>query len=74
MAVINYSYQIPTLDKPVLKYVLGGWEVAGVTTIVSGDAVNPSCGTGERPQRHREHRSVADRHRLASASWCPASR
>jgi hypothetical protein len=46
VAVLNYSYQIPTLNKPVLKYVLGGWEVAGVSTFVTGDAVNPSCGTG----------------------------
>jgi hypothetical protein len=45
VAVINYSYQIPTIDKAVLKYVLGGWEVAGVSTFVSGDAVNPTCNT-----------------------------
>ena len=46
VAVLNYSYQIPTIDKAVLKYILGGWEVAGVSTFVSGDAVNPTCGTG----------------------------
>jgi len=41
--VFHYSYQIPTLNKPVLKYVLGGWEASGVTTMVTGDAVNPVC-------------------------------
>jgi hypothetical protein len=43
VAVFNYSYQIPAINKPVLKYVLGGWEASGVTTIVTGDAVNPVC-------------------------------
>ena len=46
VAVVNYSYQIPTINKPVLKYVLGGWEASGVSTFVSGDAVNPSCQVG----------------------------
>ena len=43
VAVLNYCYQIPTINEPVLKYVLGGWEASGVSTFVSGDAVNPSC-------------------------------
>ncbi len=45
VAVFNYSYQIPTIDKPVLKYVLGDWEASGVTTIVTGDPINPVCNT-----------------------------
>jgi hypothetical protein len=47
VAVINYSYQIPTIDKPVLRYVLGGWEASGVITAVTGDPINPSCGAGD---------------------------
>jgi hypothetical protein len=46
VAVFHYSYQIPTINKPVLKWVLGGWEASGVTTIVTGDAVNPVCNMG----------------------------
>jgi hypothetical protein len=46
VAVFHYSYQIPTLNMPVLKWVLGDWEASGVTTIVSGDALNPVCNTG----------------------------
>ena len=46
VAVFNYSYQIPTIDKPVLKYVLGGWEASGVVTALTGDPINPSCGRG----------------------------
>jgi hypothetical protein len=42
----HYSYQIPTLNVPVAKYVLAGWEASGVTTVVTGDPINPSCGTG----------------------------
>jgi hypothetical protein len=42
--VFNYSYQIPTVNLPVLKYLLAGWEASGVTTILSGDPINPSCG------------------------------
>src|SRR5262245_19782555 len=46
VAVFNYSYQIPTVNKAVLKYVLSGWEASGVTTMVTGDAINPVCSTG----------------------------
>jgi len=42
--VVNYSYQIPTLNMPVVKYILGGWEASGVVTAVSADPINPSCG------------------------------
>lgn len=42
--VVNYSYNIPTpTDRPVLKQLLGGWEVSGVTKFLSGAAVTVSC-------------------------------
>ena len=44
--VFHYSYQIPTLNLPIVKYILAGWEASGVTTMVTGDPINPSCGTG----------------------------
>jgi hypothetical protein len=44
--------------------------VAGVSTFVSGDAVNPSCGTGNG-QRHREHRPDVDRRWLARCELVP---
>ncbi len=45
--VINYSYAIPnpTPDVPILKFMLGGWEAAGVTQFSTGNAVDPICGT-----------------------------
>jgi hypothetical protein len=45
--VINYSYQIPDIDKPVLRWVLGGWEASGVSQWVTGDPINPSCGSDD---------------------------
>jgi hypothetical protein len=42
--VVNYSYQIPTLNLPIVKYILSGWEASGVVTAVTGDPINPSCG------------------------------
>jgi hypothetical protein len=43
--VINYSYAIPTLNFPVLRTLLGGWEAAGVTHFTTGNAVDPVCNT-----------------------------
>lgn len=45
--VINYSYEIPHLlsNVPIAKYVLGDWEASGVTQFVSGNALDPICGT-----------------------------
>jgi hypothetical protein len=43
--VVNYSYQIPTIDRPVLRWVLGGWEASGVVTALTGDPVNPTCNS-----------------------------
>jgi hypothetical protein len=42
---VNYSYQIPTLmpDKKVVSTLLRDWQVSGVTKLLSGTAVNPTC-------------------------------
>jgi hypothetical protein len=45
--VVNYSYQIPEIDKPVLRWILGGWEASGVTQWLTGDPINPSCGSDD---------------------------
>ncbi len=48
VAVFNYSYQIPSPNLPsIAKAILSGWEASGVTTIVTGDPINPSCGTNK---------------------------
>ena len=45
--VFNYSYAIPnpTPNIAILNHVLEGWEAAGVTQFVSGNPLDPSCGT-----------------------------
>jgi hypothetical protein len=43
--VLHYSYDIPTIDKPILKYVLGDWEASGVSQFNTGYALDPICGT-----------------------------
>jgi len=45
--VINYSYAVPnpTPNVPVLKHVLANWEASGVTQFITGNAIDPSCGT-----------------------------
>src|SRR5687768_2727199 len=45
--VINYSYSIPnpTPNVPILKHALDGWEAAGVTQFMSGNPLDPICGT-----------------------------
>jgi hypothetical protein len=45
MLVVHYSYEIPTLNLPVLKYALGNWEASGVTQFTSGNPLDPICGT-----------------------------
>jgi hypothetical protein len=46
IAVINYSYAIPTPFKgnKILAGALGNWEASGVTQFTSGEALTPSCG------------------------------
>ena len=42
---VNYSYLIPTLGKSnrILSAAFGNWQVSGVTKLLSGTAVNPTC-------------------------------
>lgn len=40
---VNYSYDIPSLsESPVVKGVLGNWQLSGVTTWLSGETLSPS--------------------------------
>ncbi len=42
--VITYSYDIPSFfDAPVLKQLLSNWQISGVTKMLSGQAITPSC-------------------------------
>ena len=45
--VLNYSYAMPnaTPSVPVLKWILGDWQVSGVTKYLSGAATQPACTT-----------------------------
>jgi hypothetical protein len=46
--VASYIYDVPffkTSSQPVLKHVVAGWQVSGVTTIQSGSPVNVTFGT-----------------------------
>ena len=45
MLVLHYSYEIPTLNVPIAKYMLADWEASGVTQFASGYALDPICGT-----------------------------
>ena len=41
---VNYSYDIPGFaTNSVLKYLTSNWQVSGVTRLLSGQAVTPSC-------------------------------
>ncbi len=46
--VASYLYDVPFLkdsSQPILKYVVAGWQVSGVTTIQSGTPVNATLST-----------------------------
>jgi hypothetical protein len=46
--VASYLYDVPFLkdsDQPILKYVVAGWQIGGVTTIQSGSPVNITIST-----------------------------
>jgi hypothetical protein len=47
---VNYSYLIPNLTKgnSVVRAVLSNWQVSGVTKVLSGTAVNPTCSSNTR--------------------------
>ena len=52
--VASYIYDVPflkTSSQPVLKYVVAGWQVGGVSTIQSGTPVN--VDDQRRPRQHR---------------------
>jgi hypothetical protein len=41
---VTYSYNIPTfLHASVLKYIASDWQLSGVTTLFSGQAITPNC-------------------------------
>jgi hypothetical protein len=45
--VASYLYDIPFLkdsSQPILKYLVAGWQVSGVTTVQSGSPVNVTFG------------------------------
>jgi hypothetical protein len=45
--VLNYSYMIPNAlpNTPVAKWLLGDWQVSGVTKYLSGTATQPTCNS-----------------------------
>jgi hypothetical protein len=46
--VASYLYDVPFLkdsSQPILKYVVAGWQISGVTTIQSGTPVNATVST-----------------------------
>jgi hypothetical protein len=44
--VVNYSYNIPTFtEMAVIKQLVMDWQVSGVTKLLSGAALTPSCST-----------------------------
>ncbi len=54
--VATYLYDIPFLKsspQPVLKYLVAGWQVSGVTTIQSGSPVNVTLGSSDRANTGR---------------------
>ena len=41
---VNYSYDIPSFtEMPVVKQLLQNWQVSGITSLLSGQAVTPTC-------------------------------
>jgi hypothetical protein len=43
---INYSYDIPSFtEMPVVKHLLKDWQISGVTALLSGQAITPSCSS-----------------------------
>ena len=42
--VVNYSYDIPSFtEMPVVKQLLKDWQVSGITRMLSGQAITPTC-------------------------------
>ena len=60
--VASYLYDVPFFkdsSSAILRYVVAGWQVSGVTTIQSGSPVNATLS--HRPREHRDHRPAAAR-------------
>ena len=43
--VINYTWQLPSPQQPILKAVLGNWVISGITTFQSGFPFTPGFST-----------------------------
>ena len=73
--VASYLYDVPFLkdsSSAILKYVVAGWQVSGVTTIQSG--VAGQHHPQHRSREHRYHRPAAARPRSARFPTSIASR
>ena len=63
--MVNYSYDIPSFtEMPVVKQLLEDWQVSGVTSLLSGQAITPTCSSNNAG--HQQHQPVADRWRSPS--------
>ena len=84
--VASYIYDVPFLknsSQPILKYVVAGWQVGGVTTIQSGTPVNVTLSADranigisglQRPNLVGSVPSLnCQPHRRRAASWSTAS-
>ena len=57
---VNYSYDIPSFtDMPVVKQLLHNWQVSGITSLLSGQAITPTCPIEQC--RDREYEPIAER-------------
>ena len=55
--VASYLYEIPVFrdsEQAVLRHVLGGWQIGGVTTIQSGTPINVTIIHGPCEYRQSE--------------------
>src|SRR4051794_17118681 len=44
--IVNYSYDIPTFTNvPVVKQLVRDWQVSGVTRLLSGAPITPTCSS-----------------------------
>jgi hypothetical protein len=44
--VVNYTYNVPTFTSiPVLKQLASDWQISGITKMLSGAGVTPSCSS-----------------------------
>ena len=44
--IVNYSYDIPTFTRvPVIKQIAQDWQISGVTRLLSGAPITPTCAS-----------------------------